>query len=319
MQKKVLVTGISGFAGSHLAEYLVLNEDYDVSGTYLSDASLQNISSIKDKLNLIKIDLINTSGVNELIKSVKPDYLFHLAALTSPGDSFKNPIKTFTNNIAAQINILESVKKLELTARILIISSGDVYGMVAKEDLPVDEETRFMPTNPYAVSKITQDFLGLQYALSYKQNIIRVRPFNHIGPRQTEHFAVAAFSKKIAEIEKGKIEPVLYVGNLEAKRDFTDVRDTVRAYSLIVEEGKIGDVYNIGTGISYKIQDILEKLLSFAKVKVEVKVDPNLFRPSDEQELICDSTKLRKLTMWEPTIPIDKTLKDTLDYWRNII
>ena len=201
----------------------------------------------------------------------------------------------------------------------MVISSADVYGLVSKDDLPIKEQTNFMPANPYAVSKITQDFLGLQYFLSYKLKIIRARPFNHIGPRQSPHLVVSSFAKAIAEIEKGKREPVFDVGNLSAKRDFVDVRDMVVAYSKILEKGQDGEVYNIGRGASYQIKDILDKMLSFSSAKIEVKKDSDLFRPSDTPDLICDNSKLKKTIDWEPIIPIEKTLKDTLDYWRNII
>jgi GDP-4-dehydro-6-deoxy-D-mannose reductase len=200
-----------------------------------------------------------------------------------------------------------------------VVASAEVYGCVKKEDLPIDEETPLNPTNPYAVSKLTQDFLGLQYHLSYGLKTLRVRPFNHVGPRQSPNFVVSTFAQKIVEIEKGKREPVLPVGNLQAKRDFTDVRDVVKVYSLLMEKGEFGEVYNIGSGVSYKIAEILEKLLSISKVKITVKVDKSLFRPIDDPDLVCDVTKVTKLTGWRPEIPIEKTLKDTLDYWRNII
>lgn len=318
MSKKVLITGLSGFAGSHLAEYLVKNKDLDVNGTYLSVNTLPALEEIKNKVNLIRLDLTNNSKVQSLVSQVKPDLVFHLAALTSPADSFKNPSETVTNNIVAQINLLEAVKNLNLDTRILIVSSAEVYGKVDVKDLPIDEETPFRPSNPYAVSKIAQDFLGLQYFLSHNLKIIRVRPFNHIGPRQSPVFVVSSFAKKIAEIEKGK-DSVLHFGNLEAKRDFTDVKDMVYAYFLALEKGEAGDVYNIGSGVSYKISDILERLISFSTAKIRVEKDQKLFRPSDNPELLCDNKKFKKITGWSPKIPIDKTLKETLEYWRNIV
>ncbi|MDP2649878.1 MAG: GDP-mannose 4,6-dehydratase [bacterium] len=320
MFKKVLITGISGFAGSHLADYILRNKDYEISGTYLSEESLRTVKDIQEKVNLVKVDLLDPKKTQELVDDIKPDLIFHLAALTSPAESFKNPALTITNNISAQVNLLEAVKNLELkNSRILIVSSADVYGIVSQSDLPIKEDTKFNPDSPYGVSKIAQDFLGLQYFLSYKLNIIRVRSFNHIGPRQSPAFVVPSFSKKIAEIEKGKTEPVLFVGNLEPKRDLTDVRDIVAAYTLIIEKGKSGDVYNIGSGISYQISDILAMLLSFAKVKIKIEKDPSLFRPSDIPEQRADISKIKNLTGWSPSIPIETTLRETLDYWRNII
>ncbi|MCL5435396.1 MAG: GDP-mannose 4,6-dehydratase [Patescibacteria group bacterium] len=321
MAAKILITGITGFAGSHLAEYLVgENADSEFYGTYLSDDSLRNIEAVENQVSLTKLDLSNEKEVFELIDRVKPDIIFHLAAMSSSADSFSSPAKPMLNNIHSEINILEGVRRSRLIdSKILIISSAEIYGAVDKNDLPIDENVSLRPTNPYAVSKLTQDFLGLQYFLSYNFKIIRVRPFNHIGPRQSTGFVVAAFAKKIAEIEKGKKNGILTVGNLEAKRDFTDVRDMVRAYDLAISKGVFGEVYNLGFGISYKISDILNRMVSLSKAKIKVEVDRSLFRPIDNPDLVCNATKFKKLTGWEPKIEIEQTLKDTLDYWRNII
>jgi GDP-4-dehydro-6-deoxy-D-mannose reductase len=320
MKLKALITGITGFAGSYLAEQLLAINKYEVSGTFLYEDSINNVKSVKNKLNLIKADLSNTKNVFDIVESIRPSVIFHLAALTSPADSFKNPTATLTNNISLQVNLLEAIRKFKLlNTKILITSSADIYGHVAKENLPINEKAPLMPTNPYSVSKIAQDFLGLTYFLTYKLKIIRVRPFNHIGPRQSPNFSVPSFAKQIAEIEKGKKEPNLSVGNLEAKRDFTDVRDMVKAYILAVENGKDGEVYNIGSGVSYKMSDILDKLVSMSSTKIEIRKDKAFFRPVDNPELVCDASKFKKLTDWKPEIPIETTLKDTLDYWRNII
>lgn len=318
--KKVLITGITGFAGSYLAEYLLLAKKYDISGTYLLEESLSNVEYAKNKLNLIKADLSEEKNVFKIIKDVSPDVIFHLAALTSPFDSFNSPTQTLTNNISLQVNLLEGIRRYKLfNTKILIISSADIYGRVMKEDLPIDEQTPLMPTSPYSVSKIAQDFLGLTYFLSYQLKIVRVRPFNHIGPRQSSHFVVSSFAKQIAEIEKDIREPILHVGDLETKRDFTNVKDMVRAYALAIEKGKYGEVYNIGSGIPYKISEILNKLISFSSRRIKIEKDKALFRPGDNPELVCDFSKFAQLTGWKPKIPIDATLKDTLDYWRNII
>lgn len=318
--KKALITGISGFAGSHLAEYLISQANYEVFGNYISDISANNLSSVKNKVKLEKVDLMDYQKVSDYINSIKPDYIFHLAALTSPAESFNNPSAVMTNNITAQVNVLEAVKNNNLlNTSILVVSSAEVYGMISQEDLPINEEVRFKPVNPYAVSKVAQDLLGLQYFLSNKIKTIRVRPFNHIGPRQSPAFVASGFAKKIAEIEKNKKEPILTVGNLDAKRDFTDVRDMVKAYLGVLENGQIGDVYNIGSGKSYQISEILNILLSFSQVKIEVKQDPLLLRPSDVPDIVSDNSKIKKIMDWSPSISIDKTLKDTLDYWRNIV
>jgi len=313
--KKALITGVTGFAGSYLADELLEN-GYEVSGTYLSEESIANLSN-KDRVRLHKIDLLDEKATFDLIEKEKPDYLFHLAALTSPRASFDNPKETFVNNVSGELNILEAVKKLGLKdMRILIISSAEVYGAVSKEDLPMDENTPFKPSNPYAVSKIAQDFLGLQYYLSEKLQIVRVRPFNHIGPRQSPQFVVSAFAKRIVGIENGN-EKVMKVGNLSSRRDFTSVIDIVKAYRLALEKGEAGEVYNLGSGKSYAISEILDMLLKMAKGTIEVEQDPNLVKTADDAELLCDYSKFKSLTGWEPQIPIEKTLQDTLDYWRN--
>lgn len=320
MDKKILITGASGFAGSHLVEYLIDNNKKNIFGTYYSDKGIENLEKSKDKINLVKVDLTDENQTNDLIGKIKPDEIYHLAAFASAAGSFASPKKTVINNISSQINLFESVKNNNLNdTKILIISSAEVYGDVDPNDLPIDENTKFNPTNPYAVSKLTQDFLGRQYFMADKLKVVIARPFNHIGKRQSPDFVVSAFAKKIAEIEKGTREPVLPVGNLEAKRDFTDVKDMVRAYVLLMEKGKEGDAYNIGSGVSYKISDILDRLLSYSKVKVTISQDKSLFRPIDNPNLVCDFSKLKILTGWEPKIKIEETLKDTLDYWRNII
>lgn len=316
--KRVLITGASGFAGSFLAQFLSEKKDLQLFGTYLLDESKQNLSSVKN-IELRKVNLINEEEVSNLIDEIKPDFIYHLAALSSPSDSFLKPKETFINNVSSEINILESVRKSQAEAKILIISSAEIYGKVDKNNLPISEEIPFNPTNSYAVSKLAQDFLGLQYFNTYQLGVVRVRPFNHIGPRQSEKFVVSAFAKKIAEIEKGKRENILTVGSLEAKRDFTDVRDMVKAYVLALEKGEPGEVYNIGRNKSYKISYILEFLLSQSKVKIEVKEDFSLFRPADNPELLCDSSKFKSKTGWIPEIKIEDSLKDTLDYWREII
>ena len=317
--KKVLVTGATGFAGSYLCEHLV-TKNYKVFGTYILDDSLSNIKDIRDKTEFFKLDISNAKNVSSSIKKIKPDLIFHLAALTSPKKSFDDPSITITNNIVAEMNVLNAVKENRLiNTNILIISSADIYGMVTEENLPIDEDTPFMPLSPYAVSKIAQDFLGLQYFLAYGLRIIRVRPFNHIGPRQSSHFVVSSIARKIAEIEKGIRKPVLGVGNLDAKRDFTDVRDMVKAYLLVLEKGKLGEVYNIGSGTSYKISDILKMVLSLSKSKIIVERDKSLFRLVDIPDLICNPAKFVKVSNWKPEIKISQTLKDTLDYWRNIV
>ncbi len=301
--KKVLITGASGFVGKHLSTYLTEHTDSQIHG-----------ASHKE------LDLLDADAVSSYIQKTKPDHIYHLAALTSPADSFKNPAETITNNIVAELNLLEALKQERLfDTRMLVVSTSEVYGIVDPEDLPVNEQTPHRPISPYAVSKIAQDYLGLQYYLSHKLDVIRVRPFNHIGPGQLDKFVLPSFAKQIAEIEKDKKAPILSVGNLAAKRDFTDVRDVVRAYGLLMEKGISGEVYNVGSGKSHKIDELLELLLGFSSKTITVEVDPSRFRPVDIEDVVCDYSKLHKLTGWQPEIPLEKTLQDILAYWRDLI
>ena len=311
--KTILITGATGFVGTYLATNLLSRHDCHVIGT-----SLSGKSTSQENLEIVTLNLLDGASVEKLIVEKKPDEIYHLAALSSPKQSFINPSETMTNNITAEVNILEALRKNNMqSTKVLITSSAEVYGLVSQDDLPIDENTALNPTNPYAVSKIAQDFLGLQYHLSYKLHVIRVRPFNHIGPGQTPQFVVAAFAKRIVDIEKGTLD-VLTVGSLDAKRDFTDVRDMIVAYELLMQKGVSGEVYNIGSGISHKISEILDILLSFVTKKITVQRDVNLLLTADNPELVCDPSKMKAITGWEPKISIQQTLKDTLDYWRNI-
>lgn len=317
--KNVLITGITGFAGSHLAEYLLSKNDYNIVGLHVSSKNLDNVKAIRDKITLLQLDLQDFEKTAKAISDTKPEIIFHLAASASVAKSFQEPMDFLKNNTTSEFNILEGVKKAKLTeTKILIVSSAQVYGFVSEKDLPIHETVAFKPDSPYGVSKITQEYLALQYFYAYHQPIIRVRPFNHCGPRLSAQFSVSRFAKAIAEIERGNHEPVLRVGNLTAKRDFTDVRDMVKAYVLAVDKGHAGDVYNIGTGVSHSIQEVLDKLLSFAKTKITVETDESLLRPSDIPELRADVSKFVKQTGWKAEVPFDQTIKDTLDYWRNI-
>lgn len=313
--KKVLITGSTGFAGKHLIDHLQSLTEYDCVGTYISSKPED-----RERVKYVRLDLNSIDDVEQCIKSELPDQIYHLAALTSPTESLENPARTITNNITAQVNLLEAVKNSQKPkARILIVSSADVYGKVLKSDTPIDEMTPLNPTNPYAVSKISQDFLGLQYHLAFDMDIIRVRPFNHIGPGQEPKFVVAAFAKQIAQIEKGEIDPVVKVGNLEAKKDFSDVSDIVKGYVASIEKGKTGDVYNLGSGTSVTIDEILQKLLALSRTKITIEKDPSLFRPTDTPDFVCDTTKAKRELDWQTSIPLDESLRNTLDYWRKVL
>lgn len=318
MNQSAFITGITGFAGSFLAEKLLEN-GYKVFGVARDISKVANISHILPSLELFFADLLDSNSIKAVFSKVKPDVIFHLAAFAPTGESFRDPAGVIHNNVISQVNLLEAIRQNNLVkAKILLVSSAEVYGGISPDDLPINEQTKLRPVSPYSVSKIAQEFLGLQYHLTYGLNIFVARPFNHIGPRQATNFVVSSFAKQISEIEKGKKEPVLRVGNLETKRDFTDVRDMVLAYYLLIKKGKPGEIYNIGSGFSRKISEILDMLLSFSKVKIKVEADKFLFRPVDVEEVVCDNSKIVNLINWKPTVAIEKSLKDTLDYWRNI-
>jgi GDP-4-dehydro-6-deoxy-D-mannose reductase len=312
--KNAFITGLTGFVGTHLANHLLEN-NFSVSGTYLTQESFDRFER-KDEIKLYKLDLLSEEDTFSILRSVNPDYIFHLAAASSPRESFKNPKRTFENNISSQLNLFESIKKLEFfNTNILIVSSAEVYGHVDPKFIPINEDAPLNPTNPYAVSKIAQDFLGMQYFYADKLKVVRVRPFNHVGPGQSSDFVISAFAKRISDIENGK-EKTMRIGNLASRRDFTDVRDMVKAYLLTLEMGQLGEVYNLGSGKSYEIKEILDMLKNMAKVEIKTEEDPSLMLPSDDPELRCDFSKFNHLTGWKPEIPIEKTLEDTLDYWR---
>ena len=311
---KALITGISGFAGSHLAEFL-LNRGYEVFGTYFDKSTFSNLNGFIDKIKLFQCDIRNYDPLKKIISEVKPDEIYHLAAITFVPTSLENPKLTFDTNLYGTMNLYEAVKNLKINPRILFVGSADEYGIVNEENLPINESCALRPINPYAVSKVSADFLSYFYFRHHNLNIIRVRPFNHTGPRQSPEFVCPNFARQIAEIERGLHKPIIYVGNLEVKRDFTDVRDMVRAYWLALEKAKAGEVYNICSGTGYIIQDALGMLLDMAQAKIEIKQDPARMRYSGATILTGDNTKFVKQTNWRPQISFNQTLKDILGYW----
>jgi GDP-4-dehydro-6-deoxy-D-mannose reductase len=317
--KRILITGINGFVGSHLSEYILNNNLGEVFGTYRKNEDLSNIKTVMKKIELIECDITDSYGVDKTIEEVKPNYIFHLAAQAFVPSSWKSPVETLNTNIIGSLNLFEAIKKNDKNIVIQIAGSSEEYGLVKENEIPITEENPLRPLSPYGVSKVSMDLLGYQYNKSYGLKIIRTRAFNHEGPRRGESYVTSNFAKQVALIEAGEQEPVLKVGNLEAKRDYTDVRDMVKAYWLAAEKGIPGEVYNISSGKAYTIQEVVDILKNLSKKEFEVKVDPSRLRPSDVQILLGDSTKFRKQTGWKPEIPFEKTMEDLLNYWRKKI
>jgi GDP-4-dehydro-6-deoxy-D-mannose reductase len=333
-----LITGAGGFAGRYLVAHLAAATDWELWGTtrphkaappevaphvatsrrgsHTGRRPLDSAWATQHRLRLAPVELLDYAGTRDLLADLRPDFIFHLAAQAIVQQALRDPEATLVNNIVGELNVLRAVQELGLTPRILLIGSSEQYGHVRPEDLPVNEDTPFRPENPYAVSKIAQDMLGLQYFVTYKLPIIRVRPFNHIGPGQSEQFVTAAFARQVAAIEAGLQEPILRVGNLSAERDFTDVRDMVRAYHLAITEGEPGAVYNIGSGQGTAISTILDTFLSMSKVAVQIERDPARLRPADVPRIVCDARRFREYTGWQPVISLQQSLSDILNDWR---
>lgn len=310
---KALITGISGFVGPHLAAHLV-NIGVGVYGIGRSATAPALSRELARRYRAV--DLLDPKAVRLLIKEVRPDAIVHLAGMASPSLSWADPARFFENNVVGQINLLEAVVATALDPLILIVGSNEEYGAVDADHLPTDESAPLRPPNPYAATKVAQDMVGYQYFAGRELKIVRVRPFNHTGPGQDPIYVTPAFAGQIAKIEAGLLDPVVRVGNLDAERDFSDVRDVVRAYWLALTKGTPGEVYNVGSGRSVTIRYLLDCLLDSAKVQVKVEQDPDRMRPSDIPVTRCDAGKLRAATGWTTKYVIETTLKDVLDDWR---
>jgi GDP-4-dehydro-6-deoxy-D-mannose reductase len=318
---RVLITGITGFAGSHLAEHILADHPgVEVFGTMRWRSRTENIRGIESKIQLLECDLRDQSSVKAIMDRVRPERIFHLAAQSFVPSSWNAPAESLTTNIIGQLNVFEAVRATGIDPWIQIACSSEEYGLVLEDELPIRETNPLRPLSPYAVSKVGQDYLGYQYYKSFGMKVVRTRGFNHDGPRRGDVFVSSNFAKQLAAIEKKRKPPVIHVGNLEARRDFTDVRDIVRGYWLALDSGcEPGEAYNLSTGRDYSIQEVLDKLIEMSGLDVEVKEDPERLRPSDVPVLLGDSSKFRKATGWDPRIPYEQTLQDMLDYWRSEI
>jgi GDP-4-dehydro-6-deoxy-D-mannose reductase len=303
-------------AGSHLADYLLTLGDIEVHGTRRWRSRTENIDHILREIVLHDCDLTDCKNTYSVIKKIKPDFIFHLAAQSFVPTSWVSPATTISDNITMQVNVFEAVRETGIDPVIQIALSSEEYGLVLPDEVPINEENPLRPLSPYAVSKVAQDMLGYQYHQSYGLKVIRTRTFNHEGPRRGDVFVTSNFAKQIAEIEVGKKEPVIEVGNLEAKRDWTDVRDIVKGYWLAVNKCTPGDVYTLASGVTRSVQEMLDLLISMSNVKVEIRQNPSRMRPSDVEILWGDYTKFNKETGWKPEIPFEKMMEDLLNYWR---
>ena len=314
--RRILVTGVTGFAGSHLVDYMLTRGDCEIFGIQRWRSRTENIEHFRDKITLLECDLRDAASTLRTVEQVNPDWIFHLAAQSFVPTSWMAPTESLTTNVLGQLNIFEAVRRVGLKCRIQLACSSEEYGMVYQDEVPIKETNPLRPLSPYAVSKVAQDMLGYQYWMSWRVDCVRTRGFNHEGPRRGPVFVSSDFAKQIADIEKGRKPPVVHVGNLEAQRDFSDVRDMVRAYWLALEKCEPGEAYNICTGQAWSIQRVLDALLGMTKAKIEVRQDPARLRPSDVPILLGDNSKFVKATGWKPTIPFEQTLRDMLEYWR---
>ena len=312
---RLLITGINGFVGGHLAEHLLASGASDVWG--LARQSSLALPELRRGIRLVTADLADLEQVISALASIRPDVIFHLAGQSNVPHSFAEPASTLLTNVLAQLHMFQAALRLKQTPLILIAGSNEIYGQVAPADLPLDEDAPLLPINPYAVSKATQDLLAYQYHISHKLRTIRLRPFNHIGPRQSERFVASAFAAQIARIEAGLQEPLLRVGDLAVERDFSDVRDIAGAYRLAAQHGEVGGAYNIGSGRAVSIRWLLDTLLAFSECDITVEPDPTRIRPADVPRVVCDSRRFHERTGWAPQIPLEQTLYDILEYWRD--
>jgi GDP-4-dehydro-6-deoxy-D-mannose reductase len=314
---RILITGITGFVGSHLAEY-ALAEGAEVFGSCRWRSKTDNIEHLRNRITLIESDLRDLSAVQHLLSIANPDFVVHLAGQSFVQASWTMPAETLVTNTIAQVNLLEAIRARPGPApRFVSIGSSEEYGFVAPDELPIKETNPLRPLSPYAVSKVAQDLMGYQYFKSYGLPIIRTRAFNHEGPRRGDVFVTSNFARQIAEIEAGRREPVIFVGNLKARRDYTDVRDIVVGYWQLMKDGEPGEVYNLCAGKAWAIQDVLDFMLAQSKRPgIAVREDPARLRPSDVPVLIGDAAKARRAVGWMPKIPFEQTLRDVLDYWR---
>ncbi len=325
MAERAFITGITGMVGSHLADHLLEHTDWEIIGLARWRSPLDNIEHLLPRINagdprlrLVYGDLRDYLSIHEATRQARPDYVFHLAAQSYPKTSFDSPLDTLETNVQGTANVLEALRKNNLSPVVHVCASSEVFGRVPREKLPIDEDCSFHPASPYAISKVGTDLIGRYYAEAYGMMVMTTRMFTHTGPRRGDVFAESTFAKQIAMIEAGLIPPVVETGNLDSLRTFADVRDAVRAYHMLVTVNPVaGAYYNIGGTYTCTIRQMLDTLLSMSTVRnIEVRVTADRLRPIDADLQVPNTAKFKAVTGWEPTIPFETTIRDLLDYWR---
>jgi GDP-4-dehydro-6-deoxy-D-mannose reductase len=313
---KILITGLSGFAGGFLAEALLQKPNVEIAGIARANRWRPETQHLAQRIKIHGLDLSDSQKIESFLREFQPEQIYHLAGYAHVGRSFQEPQVAWSGNLEATLTLYDAVHGWGGKPRILYVSSGQIYGEPENSQAAFDERSLLRPTSPYAASKAAADLASYQYSRSPGLDIIRVRPFNHIGPRQSPDFAVAHFAKQTADIERDRRPPVLETGNLTPLRDLTDVRDMVRAYVMLMEKGRTGEAYNAAAGEVHSMQSVLDRLLKLARVHVEVRQKAAQVRATDPSAIRADATKLRKEIGWTPAISLDQTLMDTLEYWR---
>jgi GDP-4-dehydro-6-deoxy-D-mannose reductase len=317
---RVLITGISGFVGSHLAEYLTASHpEAEVSGLRRWRSEVPEVARHAPAIRIVEGDLLDASSLVRALQTSRPDVIFHLAASSSVASSWDTPEEMVQVNVLGTLHLLEAVRQLGLDARVVLACSAEAYGPVSAHELPIRESQQFRPVSPYAVSKAAVDMLGYQYFQSFRLGTVRMRLFNHCGPRQPARFVVSSLARQVAEIAADRRAPQVVVGNLDVRRDFVDVRDAARAYWLAATRGVSGEAYNVAGGRAYSIREVLERLLRLGGVKAEVVADPSRIRPTEIPVLEGDPTRFLEATGWRPEIALEQTLADTLEFWRTAL
>jgi GDP-4-dehydro-6-deoxy-D-mannose reductase len=312
--KRVLITGAGGFVGTHLVHALQKQTEYEIFAAVYKSTS--DITALIPADHIQEGDLTDYVFAQSLIQVASPDLVFHLAALSAVEKNDAQAVKIMTANTILQFNLLEAIRTHQPKARMIAICSGNAYGLVEDGAQPITESTPLRPLNAYAVSKITQEMLSLQYHLAYGLDVVILRPFNHTGPGQTDNFVIPALAKQFAEIAKGTRTPTLEIGNLETIRDYTDVADMVQAYILAAEKGESGEIYNIGTGKGVSVRELIDKLKKITGIEATVTVKEEIVRHTDVPALVCDATKFRTISDWKPQIPLETTLQNVYNYWK---